>query len=77
VPDRLFVIWYQMRYLNLNRRRIELFVEVLRIWFEAEDAGDRPVARPIRRNPAPSALRETAITAEYFAASLAETRTRR
>lgn len=74
VPDRLFVIWYQMRYLNLNRRRIELFVEVLRIWFEAEErlATVESLTRLGDVN-APSALRDTAITAEYFAASLAET----
>src|SRR4029077_10498034 len=37
VPDKLFGIWYQMRYLSQNRRRIELFVDVLRIWFEEEE----------------------------------------
>lgn len=74
VPDRLFVIWYQMRYLNLNRRRIELFVEVLRIWFEAEErlATVQTLAR-LEATAAPNALRETAVAAEYFAASLAET----
>ncbi|MGP8199786.1 MAG: AAA family ATPase [Limisphaerales bacterium] len=37
VSDKLFAVWYQMRYLGQNRRRIELFVEVLRIWFEEEE----------------------------------------
>ena len=37
VPDKLFSLWYQMRYLGQNRRRIELFVEVLRVWFAAEE----------------------------------------
>jgi hypothetical protein len=37
VPDRLFSTWYQLRYLRPNRRRIEIFVEFLRVWFE-EDA---------------------------------------
>lgn len=37
VPDKLFAIWYQMRYLKPNRSRIERFVEVLRIWFESEE----------------------------------------
>jgi tetratricopeptide (TPR) repeat protein len=74
VPDKLFAIWYQMRYLNQNRRRIELFVEVLRIWFEAEErlatvrsyAGLEGVASP-------KALRDAALTTEYFAASLTDT----
>jgi hypothetical protein len=37
VPDQLFCTWYQMRYLARKRRRIELFVEVIRVWFEAEE----------------------------------------
>ncbi len=36
VPDQLFLTWYQMRYLRPHRRRIELFVEVLRVWFEED-----------------------------------------
>ena len=74
VPDKLFAIWYQMRYLNQNRRRIELFVEVLRIWFEAEErfATIQSFARlPV--GAAPSALHDAALTTEYFAASLAGT----
>ena len=74
VPDKLFAIWYQMRYLNLNRRRIELFVEVLRIWFEAEErlATIRSVAK-VEGGAPPNVLREAALTTEYFAASLADT----
>ena len=37
VPDQLFCTWYQLRYLRPNRRRIEMFVELLRIWFDAEE----------------------------------------
>jgi tetratricopeptide (TPR) repeat protein len=74
VPDKLFAIWYQMRYLNQNRRRIELFVEVLRIWFEAEErfATIQSFAR-LEGGTSPNALREAALTTEYFAASLTDT----
>jgi tetratricopeptide (TPR) repeat protein len=74
VPDKLFAIWYQMRYLNQNRRRIELFVEVLRIWFEAEErfATIQSFAR-LQNWASPNALHEAALTTEYFAASLADT----
>lgn len=74
VPDKLFAIWYQMRYLNQNRRRIELFVEVLRIWFEAEErfATVRSFAK-LEDGDSPNALHEAALTTEYFAASRAET----
>lgn len=52
VADQLFSTWYQMRYLRPQRRKVEMFIEVLRIWFEAEErfaalkalaAGTRPV----------------------------------
>jgi tetratricopeptide (TPR) repeat protein len=71
VPDKLFSIWYQMRYLGQNRRRIELFVEVLRIWFAEEERVQtlRQLAGRAQTD-APYALRERATTAEYFAASL-------
>jgi hypothetical protein len=36
VPDKFFAIWYQVRYLSSNRRRVEAFVEMLRTWFEAQ-----------------------------------------
>ena len=74
VPDKLFAIWYQMRYLNQNRRRIELFVEVLRIWFEAEErfATIQSFAN-LESSASPSALRDAALTTEYFAASRADT----
>jgi hypothetical protein len=74
VPDKLFAIWYQMRYLNQNRRRIELFVEALRVWFEAQERFS--ILRALDElGPGASApaLREAAATAEYFAASLAGT----
>ncbi|MBI4624432.1 MAG: hypothetical protein HY736_14605 [Verrucomicrobia bacterium] len=74
VPDKLFSIWYQMRYLNQNRRRIELFVEVLRIWFEAEErfATIQSFAN-LEGGASANVLNEAALTTEYFAASLAET----
>ncbi len=71
VPDKLFTIWYQMRYLSQNRRRIELFVEVLRIWFEDEERYS--TLQSLAKNAvggAPLALRNCATTSEYFAASL-------
>lgn len=73
-PDKLFSIWYQMRYLGQNRRRIELFVEVLRVWFEEEDR-----LQMLRKLEAPAdstaalVVRERATTAEYLAASLCGT----
>jgi tetratricopeptide (TPR) repeat protein len=71
IPDKLFAIWYQMRYLSQNRRRIELFVEVLRIWFEEQERIEtlRSLARSIPMSH-PQALSENATAAEYFAASL-------
>jgi tetratricopeptide (TPR) repeat protein len=71
VPDKLFAVWYQMRYLNQNRRRIEVFVEVLRVWFEEEErlVTLRSMASP-GQNGAAHILRDAATTAEYFAASL-------
>ncbi len=74
VPDQLFGIWYQMRYLGQNRRRIELFVEVLRVWFETEERFQ--TIRRIQAGPqgaSPAELREVATTGEYFAASLVGT----
>jgi tetratricopeptide (TPR) repeat protein len=71
VPDKLFSIWYQMRYLSQNRRRIEMFVEVLRVWFEADERVETLRKLTLReRDAAPQALRDSAATAEYFAASL-------
>lgn len=71
VPDKLFSIWYQMRYLSQNRRCIELFVEVLRIWFEEEERLEvlRKLAEQILAGSAKT-LRESTATGEYFAASL-------
>ena len=75
VPDKLFSIWYQMRYLSQNRRRIELFVDVLRIWFEEEERVKalRSLAEK-KQTDTPHLLRECAATAEYFAASLKGTK---
>lgn len=75
VPDKLFAIWFQMRYLSQNRRRIELFVEVLRIWFEEDER--LATLRSIAENAAgdtPQILREHATAAEYYAASLKGTK---
>lgn len=71
IPDKLFSIWYQMRYLGQNRRRIELFVQILSIWFEVEERVQtlRKLA-DLADKGAPRALRECATTVEYFAASL-------
>ena len=71
VPDKLFAVWYQMRYLNQNRRRIEVFVEVLRVWFEEEErlVTLRNLASP-GESGTPQILRESATTSEYFADSL-------
>lgn len=75
VPDKLFSIWYQMRYLSQNRRWIELFVDVLRIWFEEEERLEvlRKLAEQKLAGSA-TTLRESAATGEYFAASLKGTR---
>ncbi|MBI3375086.1 MAG: tetratricopeptide repeat protein [Betaproteobacteria bacterium] len=70
-PDRLFGIWYQMRYLNQNRRRIEVLVEALRIWFEEDErllALKNLAERD--RGAAPHVLRDASTTAEYLAVSL-------
>ena len=40
VADQMFRTWYQMRYLRPARRRIELFVEFIRVWFSVEDRAD-------------------------------------
>jgi tetratricopeptide (TPR) repeat protein/energy-coupling factor transporter ATP-binding protein EcfA2 len=71
VSDKLFSVWYRMRYLGQNRRRIEMFVEVLRVWFEEEErlVTLRKLALP-EQGGAAQFLRDSATTAEYFAASL-------
>jgi tetratricopeptide (TPR) repeat protein len=71
VPDKLFSLWYQMRYLGQNRRRIEMFVEVLRVWFEADERIEtlRKLAAG-QSQTTTQALRECAVTTEYLAASL-------
>ena len=71
VPDQLFRTWYQMRYLRPQQRRIEIFVEVIRIWFDAEQ---RFVALQELVGKDKGAGKTVAMSAEYFAASLAETK---
>lgn len=75
IPDPLFRTWYQLRYLRPNKRRIEVFVEVLRLWFEEEAKLNmlRGFARRVAGG-AGKAVREDADTAEYFAASLTGSR---
>ena len=41
ISDRLFVIWYQMRYLGVIRRRIEYIVTFLKIWYDIEELNDK------------------------------------
>ncbi|MCH8219369.1 MAG: AAA family ATPase, partial [Planctomycetes bacterium] len=74
VADRLFYTWYQMRYLRPQRRRIEMFVEVLQLWFEADERVEalRALSGELSDCP-PTRAKSLAQTAEYFAASLAET----
>jgi len=74
VPDQLFCTWYQMRYLRPHRRRIELFVEVLRVWFEEEERlrAMKDLAEKALRAKGKIAL-DAATATEYFAASLAAT----
>jgi hypothetical protein len=61
-----------MRYLRQNRRRIELFVEALRTWFEtcARFEAVRSRQTP-RADNGPFLLREAAAVSEYRAASRA------
>ena len=71
VPDQLFCTWYQMRYLRQNRRRIELFVEVIRLWFEAEER--LQFMQRLAQRAAGSDNRQAhslAEAVEYFAAAL-------
>ncbi len=41
ISDRLFVIWYQMRYLGVLRERIEYIVTFLKIWYDFEELKDK------------------------------------
>jgi tetratricopeptide (TPR) repeat protein len=70
IPDKLFAIWFQMRYLQKNRRRIEMFVEVLRIWFEEEERLSRLRALASQEQHGGAQVLREAATAEYYAASL-------
>jgi tetratricopeptide (TPR) repeat protein len=74
VADQLFATWYQMRYLRPHRRKIEMFIEVLRIWFKAEERLEalRSLAAGAKESVGTGA-RDVAVTAEYFAAALAGT----
>ncbi|MBI5367039.1 MAG: AAA family ATPase [Planctomycetes bacterium] len=38
IPDPLFCTWYRMRYLPEERRRIEILVRVIAVWFEEGEA---------------------------------------
>jgi len=74
VRDRLFYTWYEMRYLRPQRRRIEMFVQVLDLWFEAEERVKalETLSSTLMDCP-PIRARSLAETAEYFAASLEHT----
>jgi len=74
MPDQLFLTWYQMRYLRRKRERIELFVEVIRLWFEADERlehihrlADRAAGGDGRQ------ARSLAENIEYFVAALRDT----
>ncbi len=41
ISDRLFVIWYQMRYLGVLRERIEYIVTFLKIWYDFKELKDK------------------------------------
>lgn len=41
ISDRLFVIWYQMRYLGVLREHIEYIVTFLKIWYDFEELKDK------------------------------------
>src|SRR6266496_6477265 len=60
-----------MRYLRPHRRKIEMFIEVLRAWFEVEERWE--VVRALQLGApgvAAKMARDTATEVEYFAASL-------
>ena len=74
VPDQLFCTWYQMRYLRPHRRRIELFVQMLRVWFDEEQRA--ATARSLAARLADlegKAARDGATALEYYSASLTGT----
>ncbi len=72
VADQLFCTWYQMRYLRPGRRRIEMFVEIYRVWYEVEDRW-AALSRIMEAAKEGSTEPGRAATAEYLAASLADT----
>ncbi len=74
VCDRMFYTWYQMRYLRPQRRRIEMFVEVLQIWFETDERYNalNGLMASLSQGQT-SEINSLAESAEYFAASLVKT----
>jgi tetratricopeptide (TPR) repeat protein len=74
VPDQLFCTWYQIRYLRPNQRRIELFVEFLRLWF-AEETRCAMLRRLVSGEEQQPEMKrfEAQLAAEYIAASLKAT----
>ncbi|MEW6369054.1 MAG: AAA family ATPase [Acidobacteriota bacterium] len=82
VSDPMFRTWYQMRYLRPAGRRIELFVEFLRVWFSVEDRRrfleERWQQFQTCVDGGPHArLAEVSLGIEYFAASLEDQHERR
>ena len=69
--DRMLAIWYQLRFLRPNARRIELFVEFLRLWLEEDVRFEtlRRLSAPAAED-APRRAADTVLAAEYFAASM-------
>jgi len=64
IADRVFVAWYQLRYLRAGRR-VELFTEFLRVWL------DETLRLKLLRKAASDETKEDAVRlTEYLAASL-------
>jgi tetratricopeptide (TPR) repeat protein len=82
VRDQMFRTWYQMRYLRPNRRRLELLADFLRAWFTAaeREATIEHLHGEFQKELADGLThhaRETALTMEYYAASLEQCDSRR
>jgi tetratricopeptide (TPR) repeat protein len=74
VPDQLFCTWYQIRYLRPHQRRIEFFIEFLRLWFAEETRRDM-LLRLVSGKEQPLGMKkfDEPLAAEYIAATLKDT----
>jgi tetratricopeptide (TPR) repeat protein len=74
VPDQIFCTWYQIRYLRPHQRRIEFFIEFLRLWFAEETRRDM-LRRLVSGKEQPLGLKkfDEPLAAEYIAATLKDT----